>query len=781
MCGKISFAQQNTAINIYGNVFDEQLVLINNATVRVYKQPDSQLLTSAVSDSAGSFHFNLKEKCQITVVIDHLSYQTYKLSLEASRDTSLNICLIDQIQKIDAAVVTVKKKLIEFENGNMVVNIDQLAGNKDNMQKILNRLPGVRLSENNGLTLNGNTAKLYINGQEQKTFSNSQIFAIINSLPPESVEQIELIHSPLAEYSVAAGVIINIKTKNKRFDGYNLYLSSSSNLSILDDKLGTSATVSYMFKKNKVMLNTSFVYQSVIRHSITNDSTVYRSPNQIVINNRDRLMRINALMNSTNLQLNVLDGHKLNFNFNAYIDRYNANGKTNTFNRNANNKSHTDFKESGHDDMWSGNVEYRTKDSLPFNIVTSYGILYGGIRTTDDYSNEYTNPDDNFDMVSRYRMTGAQHIYKFDFTKNFAEKYTLKAGLEGDYGELNSEINNVLTGGIDISETKFNGDERIFEAYLSFTYKPSDKFSAYGGLRTAYTNFRIHNISNNENATNHFFNTLPYLSTTYNFSKNYTTTISLTSFINRPNYMYMIPGIQYIDDYNYKSGNPYLIPQKSYRAMWNNVFFEYFNTYVIYTYTNALISSLLIEKGDNVTESTYLNYANRGRIQGTVILPFQLLKAKLNGQVNLTGLHTKYYNINENFLDGTIKNGSFYGQISADIEYKISDRISIYTTGRYESIYKSLKTETKENFYMNLGISLSLLKQKNLIFTLDYEDVFDTYKEKTVSIYNYNLLYRNYRTNFRLLTFTVHFKLSGGNDIEKEARRQVNNTERFTK
>jgi hypothetical protein len=318
--------------------------------------------------------------------------------------------------------------------------------------------------------------------------------------------------------------------------------------------------------------------------------------------------------------------------------------------------------------MWSGNIEYKTKDSLPFNIVTSYGILYGGIRTDDNYNNEYTNPADNFDMLSRYRMIGAQHIYKFDFSKDFNKKYTLKTGIEGDYGELNSDINYVISQNTNIPETKFEGNERIFEMYLSLTYKPSDKLSVYGGLRAAYTNFRIYNISNSEKATNYFFNVLPYVSATYNVSKNYITTLSLTSFIDRPNYMYMIPGIKYIDDYNYSTGNPYLSPQKSYRAMWNNVFFEYLRAYIIYTYSTDIVGNILLEKSNNVTEFTYLNYANTGQLQASIILPFELLESKLRGQINLHGVHSKYYNINRTYVKEIIKNGSLYGLVTANIE-----------------------------------------------------------------------------------------------------------------
>jgi hypothetical protein len=273
-----------------------------------------------------------------------LAYQQHKLSFNANNDTTLNIFLTEQVQKINEAVVTFKKKVLEFKNGNLIVNVDQLSGNNDNMTKLLNRLPGVTLSDNKGLTLDGSPAKLYINGQEQKTFSNSQILSIINSLPPASVEQIELINTPLAEYSAASGAVINIKTKQKRFDGYNLYISNSSDLNMRDGKPGTSTTVSYMVKKNKIMFNTSFVHRNSFAHSIRSDSTVYKTTNTAVTNNRDITNRTNAFMNSTNLQVDIFTGHKLNFNFNAYTDRYNGSGKANTLNYNTNGMSDVKLK-----------------------------------------------------------------------------------------------------------------------------------------------------------------------------------------------------------------------------------------------------------------------------------------------------------------------------------------------------------------------------------------------------------------------------------------------------
>lgn len=65
-----------------------------------------------------------------------------------------------------------------------------------------------------GVYISGTTpAKIYINGREQK-LSNQDIATILRSLPPNSVEKIEIIRSPSTKYDAATtGGIINIVLK----------------------------------------------------------------------------------------------------------------------------------------------------------------------------------------------------------------------------------------------------------------------------------------------------------------------------------------------------------------------------------------------------------------------------------------------------------------------------------------------------------------------------------------------------------------------------------------
>ena len=69
--------------------------------------------------------------------------------------------------------------------------------------EVLESVPGMYVDQDGGIFLNSATpAKVYINGREQK-MSNQDISTILQSLPPGSVQKIEVMRTPSTKYDAS--------------------------------------------------------------------------------------------------------------------------------------------------------------------------------------------------------------------------------------------------------------------------------------------------------------------------------------------------------------------------------------------------------------------------------------------------------------------------------------------------------------------------------------------------------------------------------------------------
>ena len=92
-----------------------------------------------------------------------------------------------------------------------------------------------------------------------------------------------------------------------------------------------------------------------------------------------------------------------------------------------------------------------------------------------------------------------------------------------------------------------------------------------------------------------------YISHTLN-DKN-TFTINYGRRINRPNYQDLNPFINFLDQYTYNQGNPYLLPQFSHNIELSHNYKGVLNTTLNFSTTNNIINDILVQ--NDTTKVTY--------------------------------------------------------------------------------------------------------------------------------------------------------------------------------
>ena len=137
-----------------------------------------------------------------------------------------NYTLADTLT-LDAVVVTGVTLTSMTDEGNLRFNVSKIEGNTGaDITNILDRLPRVTASQKQGLTLNGQSPVLYIDGRPQK-LSGSQAVSLLKTMPVENIESIELNSYTGLGYQASIGAVINIVTTKRKDDGWNMSVSGA--------------------------------------------------------------------------------------------------------------------------------------------------------------------------------------------------------------------------------------------------------------------------------------------------------------------------------------------------------------------------------------------------------------------------------------------------------------------------------------------------------------------------------------------------------------------------
>lgn len=122
-----------------------------------------------------------------------------------------------------------------------------------------------------------------------------------------------------------------------------------------------------------------------------------------------------------------------------------------------------------------------------------------------------------------------------------------------------------MTNGCKLDD-HFRYGESIFAAYADLRGKLNDKTEAKVGIRCEYGVLDGKSFKMSQQSVKHQFDLFPTLYIKYRCNDDNTLSLSVTSRINRPNYVDLNPFTTYVDAHTIQTGNPNLQPMKSYMA-----------------------------------------------------------------------------------------------------------------------------------------------------------------------------------------------------------------------
>ncbi|HRH51272.1 MAG TPA: TonB-dependent receptor [Panacibacter sp.] len=390
-----------------GNIKDENTTQsLEDASIALYKVADSVLAAGTVTKSGGIFEIRKVKPGSYYLVVRFVGYKNKIIS---------NIDLSNE-QKKDLGTILlypfrdfINSVTVSAQSANALNKIDKQVYKANQFQSakggtaidVLKNMPSIAVNGEGNITLRGSSGFLVLlNGKPVQ----ADIEIVLNQLPANAIEKIELITTPSAKYDPdgKAG-IINITTKKGMGDGLSLIVNTQGGLPAIHTygnknkpvRFGGDATMNY--KKNKWEISAGINY-------LRNDVAGYREGD------------VNTTIN--NIRTSFPSNGERSFK------RYNYSLRS-SVTYTANNQN-----------IFSAGVYYGRR----FQERTA-DILYNNSKT--DLTTSEVFDQSAYFNANLQTKEGNFSLGNFDYTHNFKNKSSLNVSLLYEYADLYGNVKNV--------------------------------------------------------------------------------------------------------------------------------------------------------------------------------------------------------------------------------------------------------------------------------------------------------------------------------------------------
>ena len=217
----VSWAQGTVRGTILDRQTDAGMEFVN---VRVLQ--GTKFVKGAITDEEGAFNITGLSNGSYTLQISSIGYKEvtrqFTLTDREKRATFHAIYMSEDSQMLEEVEVRGQRSQMKLEVDRKVFTVDQvLAAAGGSASELLENIPSVEVTTDGEISLRGNSSvEVWINGKASGLTSDNRA-EILQQIPAESIEKIEVIDNPSAKYSPEGSAgIINIVLKRDRMAGY---------------------------------------------------------------------------------------------------------------------------------------------------------------------------------------------------------------------------------------------------------------------------------------------------------------------------------------------------------------------------------------------------------------------------------------------------------------------------------------------------------------------------------------------------------------------------------
>ena len=217
----VAWAQGSVKGRVADKQSNEGMEFVN---VRVLS--GTKFVKGAITDIEGEFNITGLKNGSYTLQVTSLGYKDvtreFTITDRDRRASFTVIYMAEDSQMLDEVEVRGQRSQMKLEVDRKVFTVDQvLAAAGGSASELLENIPSVEVTTDGEISLRGNSSvEVWINGKASGLTSDNRA-EILQQIPAESIEKIEVIDNPSAKYSPEGSAgIINIVLKRDRMAGY---------------------------------------------------------------------------------------------------------------------------------------------------------------------------------------------------------------------------------------------------------------------------------------------------------------------------------------------------------------------------------------------------------------------------------------------------------------------------------------------------------------------------------------------------------------------------------
>lgn len=601
------------------------------ANIQLQYQTDSAVVFRRTADSSGVLLLDLPAQSKYNLTITAVGFQPASRGITLTAvPAEFRIRLEPQPNSLKEVVVSAKKPLMRQEEDKTVVDPEQIATTSTSAYEVMEKIPGLYVDQDGNIYISSTTpAQVLINGREMR-MSAADIATMLKSLPPGSIQKIEVIRTPSAKYDASGGGgVVNVVLKK----GVKIGLTGSANAGM---NQGTYGNQYAGFNLSNNGADHSAYLNFQLNH---------RDGYELI--NTNRVLGTDTLLQQAAITRQPANSGYLGYGFSREFAKtweWNYDGRVhlNYSNQETNNGSdilaglqqvfssnHTQLKNDARNFSFNQFASIRNKlDTAGSEWNADLSWNFNQNQTTQNYQSDITLPvlltrngDGEF---SNYRHFAA---FQTDLKKKYPKEWVLEAGLKYTWLHFNSTTGFFRTENAvrkqDTSRTNtFQYREEIRSAYLQAS-KTISGIVFKAGVRLEQTIMNGHQrFPADTNFSIHRTDLFPYVYINRQLLKiagyplkGY---LVFRRTISRPGYEMLNPFSRFVDQYVSEKGNPSLRPQFTYNYEFNISVDQTPLVAVGYNDTRDIFNQVMYQ-ADSSRAQAYRTYDNLGRNRETYV------------------------------------------------------------------------------------------------------------------------------------------------------------------
>ncbi len=821
LCSLVSRAQ--TAVR--GTVVDKSLSTpLEFVTVQVVKQETSAFVSGTMTDENGKFRIDGLKAGKYVLVLTYVGYTTRRQPFELVRRNGVNdfgaISLSEDAHQLQEVQVTGQKSAMKLEIDRKSFDVSQLISSEgQSVSDLLDNIPSVEVDNDGNVSLRGNTSvEVWINGKPSGLTSDNRS-TILEQMPAESIERVEVIDNPSAKFSAEGSAgIINIVLKKERNAGYFGSLRVGGNTNE-----GANTAVNFNYNSSVVEVMADVGYRHMARKGSTEseqnnfDDGVLTGYNNYVTKDRrvgnNLFSRINLTVHASKkddlslVGMFMTGGNRSHSSTPYYYGSYDEYGETYddyvlTRNTTSDNSMTMMHGELGY------THEFGDKHKIDFNFSANKwsndeNTFY---RDHTDFSTLLTPQPSVYDWQFRPQDRGSHScVLKLDYENQITDKFKIESGYNwnsshentpqysyeaiGENGEKPSVYDNTDPKQ-DYSQyeehsffNRFMYHLNVHAWYVTATYN-FGKFGLMGGLRGEYWHVNTQSLDWDQEYAGKekdapfkkdYFQLFPSVFASYQITKDDQLQLNYTRRLRRPWGGELNSFRDTRDATMISFGNPELTPEYS-----NSFSLNYLRTWTEHSMlvslyyrptTNVMQRIRYRDTDEDMMYSTTVNVSESTSAGGEITVKnhlFSFLDLTTNVNAYYYKLDAFDYEINDQDVTGEAQT-RFTWNVRMQVSLLLPYGISAQVNGRYNSRQAITQGHRPASFFMDLGVRKSFL-DKMFTVALNCRDLLDSRAWKSVTESDTYWRYQTNRRNSRNVSLSLTWNF--GNMKGKKTNRE---------